>query len=109
MSRAVGFSDVSVSVCWLVPLGGTLLEGVDDLSVFAEFTDEALLLTEAAAEHVGAGELDHLGQEGGQLTIDDLEESREGGDEDECSRAAPNLRRSSSGGRAGWLATGRLY
>ena len=60
-----------------VPLGGTLLEGVDDLSVLAELADEAFLSTQTAAEHVRAGKLDHLGQEGGQFSIDDLGE--EGG------------------------------
>lgn len=57
-----------------VPSGDVLLEGVDDLSVLAEFADEALLSTQAAAEHVGAGKLDHLGEEGGQFTVDHLGE-----------------------------------
>lgn len=47
-----------------VPSGGVLLEGVDDLAVVAELADEAFLPTQAAAEHVSAGELDDLGQEG---------------------------------------------
>ena len=46
-----------------VPLCGALLERVDDLAVLAELTDKALLLAKAAVEHVGAGELDDLGQE----------------------------------------------
>lgn len=56
-----------------VPLGGILLEGVDDLSVVAELTDEAFLSTQTAAENVGAGKLDHLGQEGSQFSINHLE------------------------------------
>lgn len=62
-----------------VPLGGALLEGVDDLFVVAQLTDEAFLSTQTAAENVGAGKLDHLGQEGSQLSIDHLQgEEREG-------------------------------
>lgn len=56
----------------VTPLGGVLLEGVDDLSVVAELTDEAFLSTQTAAEHVGAGKLDHLRQEGSQFPIDHL-------------------------------------
>lgn len=63
-----------------VPLGGALLEGVDDLSVVAELTDEAFLSTQAAAENMGAGKLDHLGQEGSQFPINDLEGEERGED-----------------------------
>lgn len=56
-----------------VPLGGALLEGVDDLSIVAEFTDEAFLSTQTAAENVRAGKLDHLGQEGSQFSVNHLE------------------------------------
>lgn len=63
-----------------VPLGGVLLEGVDDLSVVAELTDEAFLSTQTAAENVRAGKLDHLGQEGSQFSINHLVgEERRGG------------------------------
>ena len=34
------------------PLGGTVLEGVDDLAVLAELTDEALFTALAAAVHM---------------------------------------------------------
>lgn len=60
-----------------VPFGGVLLKGVKDLSVLAELTDEALLSTQAAAEHVRAGELDHFGQKGRQFTVNHLEEEEE--------------------------------
>lgn len=60
-----------------VPSRDVLLKGVDDLSVLAQLADEALLSTQAAAEHVGAGEFDHLGQEGGQFPVDHLEEEGE--------------------------------
>lgn len=68
------------------PLGGALLEGVDDLAIVAELADEALLAAQAAAVHVRAGKLNHLGEEGGQLPIDHLltgraRESERGGDE----------------------------
>lgn len=56
----------------VTPLGGVLLEGVDDLTVVAELTDEAFLSTQTAAENVGAGKLDHLGQEGSQFSINYL-------------------------------------
>lgn len=66
-------------IWWSVPLGCALLEGVDDLSVLAELTDEAFLSTQTAAENMGAGELDHLGEEGGQFPINHLEgEERRG-------------------------------
>lgn len=52
---------------------GTLLEGVDDLSILAELADETFLSTQTAAENMGAGKLDHLGQEGSQLSIYHLE------------------------------------
>lgn len=63
-----------------VPLGGVLLEGVEHLSVVAELTDEAFLSTQAAAENMGAGKLDHFGQEGGQFSINHLtgEERKDG-------------------------------
>lgn len=54
------------------PLGGVLLEGVEDLSVVAQLTDESFLSTQTAAENVRAGKLDHLGQEGSHLPIDHL-------------------------------------
>lgn len=60
-------------IWWSVPLGCALLEGVDDLSVLAELTDEAFLSTQTAAENMGAGELDHLGEEGGQFPINHLD------------------------------------
>lgn len=44
----------------------------------AELADEALLPTQAAAEDVRAGKLDHLGQEGGQLPVNHLQEGRRG-------------------------------
>lgn len=56
-----------------VPPGCVVLEGVDDLFVVAELADEAFLSTQTAAENVGAGELDDLGQEGSQFAIDHLE------------------------------------
>lgn len=56
-----------------IPPGGILLEGVDDLPVLAELTDEAFLSTQAAAEDVWTGKLDHLGQEGSQFSINHLE------------------------------------
>lgn len=62
-----------------VPLGGALLEGVDDLPVVAELTDEAFLSTQTAAENMGAGKLDHLGQEGSQFSINHLEGGGEWG------------------------------
>lgn len=55
-----------------VPFGGILLEGVDDLTVVAEFTDEAFLSTQTAAKNMGAGKLDHFGQEGSQFSINHL-------------------------------------
>lgn len=56
-----------------VPFDGALLEGVDDLPVVAELTDEAFLSTKAAAENVGAGKLDYLGQVGSQFPINHLQ------------------------------------
>lgn len=56
----------------IAPLGGVLLERVDDLSVVAQLTDEAFLSTQTAAEDVGAGKLDHLGQKRSQFPIDHL-------------------------------------
>lgn len=56
----------------VTPLGGTLLKGVDDLSIVAELTDETFLSAQTAAENVGAGKFDHLGQEGSQFSINDL-------------------------------------
>lgn len=56
-----------------VPFDGALLEGVDDLPVVAELTDEAFLSTQAAAENVGAGKLDYLGQVGSQFPINHLQ------------------------------------
>ncbi len=68
-----------IEVVWgSVPLGGVFLEGVDDLSILAELTDEAFLSTQAAAEDVGAGKLDHLGQEGSQFPINHLEDEERG-------------------------------
>lgn len=58
---------------WVVPLGGVLLEWVDDLSVLAELADEAFLSTQTAAENVGTGELDDLGQEGSKFPVNHLE------------------------------------
>lgn len=46
------------------------------MAVVAELADEALLPTQAAAEDVRAGKLDHLGQEGGQFPVNHLQESR---------------------------------
>lgn len=51
------------------PLGGILLERVEDLAVVAELTDEAFLSTQTAAVHVGTGKLDHFGEEGSQFPI----------------------------------------
>lgn len=48
------------------------------MAVVAELADEALLPTQAAAEDVRAGKLDHLGQEGGQFPVNHLQESRGG-------------------------------
>lgn len=56
-----------------VPLGGALLEGVEDLSVVAQLADEALLPAQTAAEDVRAGKLDHLGQEGSQFSVNHLQ------------------------------------
>lgn len=56
----------------VTPLGGALLEGIDDLSVVAELADEAFLSAQTAAENMGAGKLDHLGQEGSQFSINHL-------------------------------------
>lgn len=56
----------------VTPPGGVLLEGIDDLPVLAEFTDEAFLSTQAAAENMRAGKLDHLGQERSQFSINHL-------------------------------------
>lgn len=56
-----------------VPFDGALLEGVEDLPVVAELTEEALLPTQAAAENVGAGKLDYLGQVGSQFPINHLQ------------------------------------
>lgn len=56
-----------------VPFDGALLEGVDDLIVVAELTDEAFLSTQAAAKNVGAGKLDYLGQVGSQFPINHLQ------------------------------------
>lgn len=70
-----------MTVIWgSVPLGGVLLEGVEDLSVLAELADEALLSTQTAAKNMGAGKLDHFGQEGGQFSINHLagKERKEG-------------------------------
>lgn len=39
----------------------------------AELTDEAFLPTQAAAENVGAGKLDYLGQVGSQFPINHLQ------------------------------------
>lgn len=54
------------------PLSGALLKGVDDLSGLTHLTDEALLSALAAAEDVGTGKLNHLGEKGGQLPINHL-------------------------------------
>lgn len=62
-----------------VPFDGALLEGVDDLAIVAELTDEAFLSTEAAAENVGAGKLDYLGQVGSQFPINHLQGGGGGG------------------------------
>lgn len=71
---------ISTVFMTVVPLGGMLLEGVEHLSVVAELTDEAFLSTQTAAENMGAGKLDHFGQEGGQFSINHLagEERKEG-------------------------------
>ncbi len=45
----------------------------------AELADEAFLSTQTAAENMGAGELDHLGQEGSQFSINHLEGEEERG------------------------------
>lgn len=55
-----------------VPASGILLEGVQDLPVLTELTDETFLSTQTAAENVGAGKLDHLGQEGSQFPVNHL-------------------------------------
>lgn len=59
-----------------VPLGGVLLEGVDDLSILAQLTDEALLSTQTAAENVGTSKLDHLRQKRSQFPINHLEDMK---------------------------------
>lgn len=65
---------VSSTAMWiLLPSGGALLERVDDLSILTELTYEAFLSTQAAAENMGAGKLDHLGEEGSQFPINHLQ------------------------------------
>lgn len=49
------------------PSGGILLEGIDDLTVLAKLTDEALLPAQTAAVDMRAGKLDHLREEGSTL------------------------------------------
>lgn len=66
-------------MCGGVPLGGALLEGVDDLSVVAELADEAFLTAQTAAENMWASEFDHLGQEGRKFSINHLESKERGG------------------------------
>ena len=66
-----------------VPLGCTLLEGEDDSPIFAEFTNETFLLTQATTEDMGTGKLDHLGQKGSKLTVDHLRQVKEKQDEEE--------------------------
>lgn len=63
---------VEHSAAAITPLGGALLEGVDDLSVLAELTNETFLSTQTAAENMGAGKLDYLGQKGSQFSINHL-------------------------------------
>lgn len=76
MSCTYSFSSIYVLGTFVVrgeekswPLGGILLERVEDLAVVAELTDEAFLSTQTAAVHVGTGKLDHFGEEGSQLPI----------------------------------------
>lgn len=47
----------------------------------AELADDAFLSTQTAAENMGAGKLDHLGQEGSQFSINHLEGEERGGTE----------------------------
>lgn len=69
---ALGVKDGAAAV---TSLGGVLLKRVEHLSALAEFTDEAFLSTQAAAEDVCAGELYHFGQERSQFAVDHLHHS----------------------------------
>lgn len=55
------------------PSGGILLEGIDDLTVLTKLTDEALLPAQTTAVDMRAGKLDHLREEGSELSIYDLQ------------------------------------